>query len=268
MRRWLSFVCEGASLASALDDAEGETGLLIVSGGNEVLSGSHGGMASLAARIAHAGHPVFRYDRRGVGDSEGVNGEFESAAFDLAAAVDAFRVEAPRVRKIVAFGNCDAATSLGLDHAPLAIDALVLSNPWVIEAKSDLPPPAAIAARYREKLMQPSEWLRLVRGGVDLAKLFKGLRSVSAKPLKNNLAERLRVSLAGSTIPLHFVLARRDATALAFEAEWRGDAWASLRRRATVTEIETSSHSYASREDADALAAAVIAALQAQAATD
>lgn len=261
MRSWLSFACEGASLAGALDEAVGNTGLLIVSGGNELLSGSHGGMASLAARVATAGHPVFRYDRRGVGDSEGSNGEFESAAADLAVAVAAFRAEAPSVRKIIAFGNCDAATSLGLFHGALAIDAVILSNPWVIEAKGDLPPPAAIAARYRDKLTQPSEWLRLLRGGVDLGKLVKGLLSVSAKPSQNNLVERLRACLASSSAPLHLIVARRDATALAFEAEWRDETWASVRQRATVTKIDTSSHSYASKQDADALFAAVLAAL-------
>ncbi len=54
-----------------LDDAPGTTGLLIVSGGNEVRAGAFAGQARLAAEIAAAGHPVFRFDRRGVGDSTG-----------------------------------------------------------------------------------------------------------------------------------------------------------------------------------------------------
>ena len=34
------------------------------------------------------------------------------------------------VKRLVAFGNCDAATSLGLFHHALGIDALLLANPW------------------------------------------------------------------------------------------------------------------------------------------
>jgi pimeloyl-ACP methyl ester carboxylesterase len=97
MRHPLSFACEGATLAASLDEAAGTTGLLIVSGGNEIRSGAHRGMATLAARIADTGHPVFRFDRRGVGDSEGANGGFESSGPDIAAAIAAFRDAAPQV---------------------------------------------------------------------------------------------------------------------------------------------------------------------------
>jgi pimeloyl-ACP methyl ester carboxylesterase len=70
-RRPVVFDCEGARLFGSLDQASGETGLLIVSGGNEIRCGAWSGQALLAARLAGAGHPVFRFDRRGVGDSEG-----------------------------------------------------------------------------------------------------------------------------------------------------------------------------------------------------
>jgi len=83
MRRQLSFACEGAALAASLDEAPGATGLLIVSGGNEIRSGAHRGMAMLAGRVAAAGFPVFRFDRRGIGDSEGVNGGYESSGHGL-----------------------------------------------------------------------------------------------------------------------------------------------------------------------------------------
>ena len=136
MRHQLNFDCEGAALAASLDDAPGSTGLLIVSGGNEIRSGAHRGMATLAQRVAAAGHPVFRFDRRGVGDSEGDNGGFESSGPDIAAAIAAFREESPQVSSIVAFGNCDAASALLL-HQPLAIDGLIVANPWTYESDAD-----------------------------------------------------------------------------------------------------------------------------------
>ena len=40
MRRLIGFACEGETLAATLDEAPGTTGLLIVSGGNEIRSGA------------------------------------------------------------------------------------------------------------------------------------------------------------------------------------------------------------------------------------
>ena len=64
MRTPLEFACGGDTLFGTLDTAPGQTGLLIVSGGNEIRTGAWAGQAQLAARVAAAGHPVFRFDRR------------------------------------------------------------------------------------------------------------------------------------------------------------------------------------------------------------
>ncbi|WP_308223027.1 hypothetical protein [Sphingomonas sp. J344] len=144
MRRLTHFQCAGETLAATLDEAAGTTGLLIVSGGNEIRIGAHRGMAELGAIIAASGHPVFRYDRRGIGDSSGENNSFESTAQDICEAAAAFRREVPQLTRIVAFGNCDAASALILFHAGAPIDALILTNPWTIEPGADgndLPPP-------------------------------------------------------------------------------------------------------------------------------
>ena len=115
-RRHLTFACEGATLLGTLDiaQASGSVGLLLVSGGNELRSGAWGGQAQLAARLADKGFPVFRYDRRGVGDSDGENPTFRHSGPDIAAALAAFRAAAPHVTQVVAFGNCDAAAALML----------------------------------------------------------------------------------------------------------------------------------------------------------
>ncbi|WP_010216788.1 hydrolase 1, exosortase A system-associated [Sphingomonas sp. PAMC 26621] len=179
MRRLMTFPCAGETLVATLDEAEGKTGLLIVSGGNEIRIGAHRGMALLAQRLAARGHPVFRFDRRGIGDSTGENGGFLSSAPDIAAAATAFRAETG-IERLAAFGNCDAATALALFGNAAGIDRLILANPWVIEQFDDLPPAAAIRARYAEKLRDPREWLRLARGGVSLRKLFRGLSNCRA----------------------------------------------------------------------------------------
>ncbi len=167
MRKLIAFPCAGETLVGTLDDAAGTTGLLIVSGGNEIRIGAHRGMALLAERVARADYPVLRFDRRGIGDSTGENRGFESSDEDIAAAAAAFRETG--VERIVAYGNCDAATALAFFHAQAGIDALILANPWAVEPSDEMPPAAAIRSHYAAKLRDPREWLRAARGGVDIA---------------------------------------------------------------------------------------------------
>lgn len=261
MRRLIAFPCEGETLAGALDPAAGTTGLLIVSGGNEVRWGAHRGMAMLAARLAGAGVPVLRFDRRGVGDSSGTNGGYRSSGPDLAAAAAAFRAEQPHLTRLVGFGNCDAATALALFGRTAGVDALVLANPWVVESMDDAPPPAAIRARYAERLRDPAEWKRLLTGGVDLRKLAGGLRRAAAPTTADGLAGAMAAALAGwpgTTI----LLARGDNTAVAFADTWRGPAFAAARARASVTERATDSHSFAREGDGDWVFERVLAAVR------
>lgn len=264
-RRWLSFRCADAQLAAALDAATGETGLLIVSGGNEIASGAHAGMARLAARVAGHGFPVFRFDRRGVGDSPGENRGYAASGDDIVAAVHAFREVQPQIRRLFLFGNCDAATALAQFHGRCGADGLILTNPWLIEADGELPPPAAIKARYSRRLRDPRQWLRLLRGKVDIGRIFKGLKSISHSSQENYIARQFGQALVQSPLPVRIILAKHDATALAFSGHWHSPALAALRAepRVTLREIDTASHSFARPGDAEALTHEVIAAIEA-----
>jgi len=250
MREVIGFDCDGDRLAATLDHAEGRTGLLIVSGGNEIRIGAHRGMANLAQRVAAAGYPVLRYDRRGIGDSEGDNRGFLNSADDMAAAARTFRQALP-VERIVGFGNCDAATALALFHQRAGIDALLLANPWAIEGESDLPPPAAIRARYAERLRDPLQWLRLARGGVSFGELIKGLKHSTERSSENNLlAQDMAAALASSNVPLTILLAGRDNTAIAFREAFQRSGFAAIRARADIAVRDTASHSFAREGDA------------------
>ncbi|TGX52270.1 hydrolase 1, exosortase A system-associated [Sphingomonas gei] len=252
MRKLIEFPCAGETLLGTLDEAPGAIGLLIVSGGNEIRIGAHRGMALLALRIAEAGHPVFRFDRRGIGDSSGDNRGYDSSADDIAAAAATFRA-ATGVTRIVAYGNCDAATALAFFHAPANIDALVLANPWVIEPTDDLPPVAAIRARYAERLRDPGEWLRLVRGGVNIRKLISGLLKLSrSQPQREGgLPARLADALGQTQVPVTILLANGDNTAIAFADAYAGPAFAAARTKASLVELDSASHSFASQSDKD-----------------
>lgn len=262
-RTVFTFPCAGETLAGTLDAAPGRTALLIVSGGNEIRIGACRGMAALAARVAAAGYPVLRFDRRGIGDSTGENNGFGGSADDIAAAVAALRERAAQVERIVAFGNCDAATALALHGAAAGIDALILANPWVIEPTDDLPPPAAIKRHYAARIVDPAAWRALVTGRLNLIAAFRGLKRIAVPeaPAADDLAARFVRGWARQALPTTLVLATGDATAIAFEDAAKREAFAEWRAAVPVQRIDTKSHSFAGAADADALYAVIINAL-------
>lgn len=263
MRRVLNFACEGAILAATLDEALGTAGLLIVSGGNEIRIGAHRGMAKLAGDIADAGYPVLRFDRRGIGDSEGDNGEFRSSGPDIAAAIAAFRQMCPELTQIIAFGNCDAASALLL-HRPEGIAAHVLSNIWVVERTDELPPPAAIRARYAERLKDPKAWIGLFTGAINLRKLIGGLIRIAKPQVPTSLAHEVAAGLAALKGPVTILLAEQDGTAIAFADAWNGIAFESARGRSDIIikKIASASHSFASTSDYAALRETIVETLK------
>ena len=250
MRRPLNFSCEGRALTATLDSAHSKTGLLIVSGGNEIRIGTHRGMAKLAGDIAAAGYPVFRFDRRGIGDSEGENGGFTTSGPDIAAAIAAFRRACPKLTRIVAFGNCDAASALLL-HQPAGITAHILSNIWVVEPTDDLPPPAAIRARYSERMKDPKAWIGLFTGAINLRKLIGGLMRIAKPQAPSSLAQNVAAGLVALEGPVTILLAAQDGTAIAFADAWNIPAFSAARRRSDIEikKIASASHSFASADD-------------------
>jgi exosortase A-associated hydrolase 1 len=262
LRRLLNFNCEGAVLAATVDEASGAAGLLIVSGGNEIRIGAHRGMAKLAKDVATAGYPVFRFDRRGIGESEGANSGFPSSGPDIAAAIEAFRAACPQMRHIVAFGNCDAASALAL-HAVAGAEALILANPWVIEPQDELPPVAAIRARYLERIVDPKAWFGLLTGATSMKKLASGLMRIAKPEVPSPLANQVAQGMQSFNGPISILLASRDGTAQAFVSEFRSPVFAVVRSRPNciVQTIDSASHSFANDADYHFLLTNVLEAL-------
>lgn len=252
MRRLIAFPCEGETLLGTLDEAEARTGLLIVSGGNEIRAGAHRGMAMLAAQVAAAGYPVLRFDRRGIGDSTGENHGFRSSAPDITAAVRAFRADAV-VTRVIGFGNCDGASALALFGRAAGVDGFILANPWLTEPADDLPPPAAIRARYAQKLGDPAAWRRLLSSARSLRQLARGLLRAARPTLAT--APDVLDAIVAQRERAAVIVAERDATALAFLHAAR------TRPAPDLIRLDTASHSFA--DAADALAQALIARLRA-----
>lgn len=262
--------CKGDLLAATLDSGTGTTALMIVSGGNEIRSGAHGGMALLASRISQHGFPVLRYDRRGIGESSGENREFLGSTEDIAAAAQFLRQEQPQIDRIIAFGNCDAATALALYGPDAGIDGYMLANPWVIEqtSEADSEEPtissAAIRSRYWDRIKNPRTVIDLLSGKIDLRKLLKGLKQASKVEENSALSIRLRDALSRLDGNSRILLAKRDTTARAFLAAWNSADFATLRTRTSITleTLDSASHSFADEAAKDWLAEKLLDALR------
>lgn len=253
-RRHIAFACEDSQLVGTLDDAPGKHGLLIVTGGNETRAGAFSGQAALAARVAAAGYPVFRFDRRGVGDSEGENAGFRGSGRDIAAAFATFVVEQRGLERVVAFGNCDAASALML-FGGAGCHSLVLANPWTFdEEASEEMSPGAVRARYAEKLKDPREVLRLVRGNVSPVKLLRGMRqAMRPAPPPSSLLDDMREGMTSFTGPVRYLVSGRDRTGLAFAESWKTD---------PIDTLSGGDHAFSAPESSDWLFSRLIDALE------
>jgi exosortase A-associated hydrolase 1 len=262
VRRLLSFDCEGSALGASLDSAEGETGLLLVTGGTQTRIGSHRMYERLALALSEAGWPCFRFDRRGVGDSEGEDPDFKESGPDLAAAAAAFRREQPQLRRLIGFGLCDGASALALHGQPAGLDGYLLANPWFVETEAGEPAAAAIKSRYKDQLLSLQGWKRLLSGSISYRKVLKGLsKIVSSKP--SSLAGEISTALGKARVPAQLILASGDGTAIAAEAEWSSPAFRSLRQaNPPPLKIDSDSHTFSRPGDEEALLAAVTKALK------
>lgn len=263
MRQPLSFASAGAWLAGTLDSGDRATGLLIVTGGSQTRAGPHRWQAELARQLAGRGFPVFRFDRRGIGDSTGADEGFLHSGPDIMAAAAALRDRCPSVRRIAGLGLCDGATALALHHREAGITSLLLANPWLVEAAPGLPPPAAIRRHYLRRLASPADWRRLLSGRIDMRKAARGAAS-AALPSRSALARRTAAALTHGDADIRFILSTEDATAIAFADQYAGPAFAALRRsgRAACIERASASHSFAHGGDPEWLVATITAELE------
>jgi exosortase A-associated hydrolase 1 len=251
MRRIAFVPCERAALAATFDGpAEATEGWVFVVGGTQTRVGPHRLYERLAARLGEAGQAVIRFDRRGVGDSPGVDGGYLASAPDIAAAAAALRKEFPKLTRVSGFGLCDGATALALHGRAAGIDRLVAANPWVVEPSDDLPPAAAIRGYYARRLLDPAAWGKMLRGGVNLGRLARGVAR-SATRDDAGLAERFARGVPADT---RIVLADGDGTAQAFAGAWRQVAGAPT---VEILRVASASHSFAGAADFEALFGAI-----------
>lgn len=246
--RAVVFRCGGDELVALLHCARAESpqvGVLIVVGGPQYRVGSHRQFVLMARRLAEHGTPVFRFDYRGMGDSDGEPRTFESVDDDIRSAVDKFVDVVPTLRRIVLLGLCDAASAVSM-YVPTdqRVGGLILINPWVRTEASE----AATVLRhhYASRLRELAFWRRLLTGDVRIAQAVTGLLGSirtnlgmgargGGENVPRRFIDRMLHGLESYSGPVLVVLSDDDLTAREFESLCRNsDKWRNATARPGV----------------------------------
>lgn len=210
------------------------TGVVIVVGGAQYRVGSHRQFVLLARHLAEAGYPVLRFDFPGMGDSPGEPVGFEETAPHIAAAISALQTACPGLDRVVLWGLCDGA-SASLLYTQATPDprvaGLVLLNPWV-RSEAGLAR-AQVKHYYRQRLLEPAFWRKLLAGGVGwqaLRSFGNRLRAMQrpAPASASNFQERMAQGWRTFPGRILLLLSERDLTAQEFvehansSEPWRG----------------------------------------------
>ena len=137
---------------------------------------------TLARSLAAMGFACLRFDLEGLGDSVLRTPGRENhpypdhATADAQAAIEFLRAQG--YRRFIALGLCSgahAAFHAGLQF-PGDVEDLILINPWAFYWKEgmslDVGAKIADAKAYKKSMRDPSRWLKLLRGDVNLRRLL------------------------------------------------------------------------------------------------
>ncbi|MCF6353736.1 MAG: hydrolase 1, exosortase A system-associated [Candidatus Polarisedimenticolaceae bacterium] len=259
--RAVMFSCQGESLIGIahIPEKPASKGVLVVVGGPQYRVGSHRQFLLLARSLAQGGVPVFRFDYRGMGDSEGEIRDFEVITDDIRAAMDAFISEVG-VKEVVLWGLCDAATAACF-YAPTdrRVPHLVLLNPWVRSEEGEAK--AYLKHYYLHRIFSRDFWQKLITGRFQPREAIRSLLEHSKKAfnagarapdeserlskLSGRMADGLE-SFPGSAL---VILSGDDLTAAEFKDEIMGSLrWKALMaEKLDIKELPEADHTFSRR---------------------
>jgi exosortase A-associated hydrolase 1 len=177
----LVFKCGADDLVGILHlpDQVGTRGVVLVVGGPQYRVGSHRLFVDVARSLARAGIPVFRFDYRGMGDSDGHYLGFEHIDEDIRAAMDAFERTIPGLEEIVLWGLCDAASAiLFYASSDTRVKGIALLNPWARTVAGQAR--AYLKHYYVQRLLDRDFWRKWVTGNANPMTMMNSLLRVLA----------------------------------------------------------------------------------------
>lgn len=195
----ITFACQDDQLAGVVHRArlpgkDRRGVVIVVAGGPQYRAGAHRQFVNLARKLAAAGHPVLRFDLRGMGDSSGTYRGFQQSDPDIRAAVDALIASEPQVEEVVLFGECESASGI-LFYAwrDLRVQGIVLVNPWVRTEEGQAQ--VIIKHYYLDRLRSPEFWKKVRSGQFDV----RGSLSSLVEVVRAYLRGRKLMAQADST---------------------------------------------------------------------
>lgn len=265
LERPVVFECGGDKLVGIVHWPTGAShalGVLIVVGGPQYRVGSHRQFVLMARALAQSGFSVFRFDYRGMGDSEGSMRSFEDVGSDIAAAIDVLLREQPSLTGVVLWGLCDAASAcLMYCKDDPRVRGLILVNPWVRTMKGEAR--ARLRHYYLQRLFQRSFWRSAMGGKSSVLKSMRDLfasvaqaRSsrCSSLPTAESFIERMEQGLRSFRGPTLFLISEADLTAREFLDLCReSGSWKALvsRSDARFAHLSGTDHTFSRREALD-----------------
>lgn len=233
-----------------------DTGVVVIVGGPQYRAGSHRQFVQLARRMATDGHPVLRFDVRGMGDSTGSPRGFEHIGDDIGAAITALLRAQPQLQRVVLWGLCDAASAALMyldDTRDERVRGLVALNPWARSAVTLAR--AHVKHYYRQRLVQRDFWVKLLSGGVALRAardLLSNLRLAGDRGRRDpsrtmTFQQRMASGWQALDGPILLILSGKDYTAKEFLEHVAADTqWAACLRRPGVQRVDvgTADHTF------------------------
>jgi exosortase A-associated hydrolase 1 len=259
------FQCQGDRLIGIITKpvSASNIGVLLIVGGPQYRSGSHRQFTLLSRHIAKQGIATFRFDYRGMGDSEGSPRNFEDIDADIRSAIDTFTSIMPNIQHIAMWGLCDAASAaLYYGKTDKRVTDLILLNPWVHSETGAAR--ARLKRYYVSRLLQKSFWAKLLSGQVKLAEsigqlaqsIHQSASSVSgpAGPTdprhgSPGYVDRMLRGLNNFGGNVYIILSGQDFTAAEFaELTKTNKDWhkACANQKVVVTTLKEANHTFAS----------------------
>ncbi|MBB1125369.1 hydrolase 1, exosortase A system-associated [Thiospirillum jenense] len=172
------FVCDGLRLIGVSCVPKRikptSTGVLFIIGGPQYRAGTHRQITLLARQFASAGIASFRFDYRGMGDSEGEMRSFEFIETDISSAIKQFISQVTTVKTIALWGLCDAASAaLCYAYKDGRVKQLILLNPWVHDNYTEAL--ARLRRYYPARLFARDFWYKTVRLQLNISNIYHDL---------------------------------------------------------------------------------------------